>query len=1403
MAHRLCSTLSALAVLVALTAVASGEDRDDDGAAGFFTAPTPWQIRQKVDTLLADLSSGHEDEQQLLSRARRLLDEHHSLLIYSDGDYRSISDAIHRRLRSSSLEDRFVATYASEAQRQFEAIVTAPPVDQQALLHLARSLPGTPAARQAWQTLADIAWDRGQLGSFLRYSQRSQDDDPLRQARVAAAYELLETQPPAQLPQSLDQTYPLWTLPDLPPPNNLLISRPRHHRGARHQFQFSALANMGYRFAAAGGNAIAANDGNHLLLINPHNGRQITRQRLSASPRTIPHPPVHHHGVYIAISPPTMIAINEQGEVLWRHDIGYDGHNQIVTRPVVAGNTVAIAVFDGEAVSIIGRHVSSGEVQWRTMVGSMPRRPMFGAGRSSFSADIAVHQDRFVILTNNRIIAHIERNGHISAIHPYDGDSPQDHALRFHQQQDARIGHMRTDGTHLVIAPTDRRDLIIYDHSGQPVIYAGQGAGDDVVDVADGQALLVGRRITCLDLATQTPVWSIAGSQQSEFRHGVIGDNLVLVHLDDAISLLRRDDGALVSRRASARHERIAIIDGMLITSRIVLSDEHPVGQTIIGHGLPRSREELERSLAADPHDFAAHLALASLYRARHQDSNALNHLTLALENGAPAFHADDALRLALDAIRVAIGHEQDFASAQARLNRILRAIDATDSPLPLWWQGRHLEMTGQLDAARKVYQTLSKKPRQMLEGDAGLGVDSMVLAELALNRLGDQTATVLRPPPSPIAQFADGPGWSIDSPFLAPPIASSGRIIGYEAGLITARDLNSGKVLWQAIEGLKHRAMLGLQDRSGHPGGDDSLPTVVDVIPGSAAAAAGFRDGDHLRSFNNHPVNTFADLVQAISAITIGQPFTAVVQRTGPDGAREVHLSGRLGSWLSAPIAVHDDVVLIQGMTLDPQRRPRPDMINHPMITALDVQTGTPRWELDLNTRRLEQAPLIQRANTRVMSIGTHLLVHDGLSLSAYVHDTESGIRKAWTRLVEGDDLRWLTNLALGHIGVIDDETQRLDIIDLEDGRSIITVPADLNGSVLIDGQRCFTTLGDGRLMRWDLDLATRRWTSEATRLEILAVRGDSLWTRQRNGDLLLLDSQTGRVRQRFDDFIAVHQVIIAHDQVVVHGIDRSLRSILTGMGLRGGARRWTASLPDPLEIRGAVIPTHEGFAVILDALDERPGLWQIDRNGTTLGGRHLGQDEAILSTHPALITQSPTGLHRIGRPPQHRPRTIACPPVDYDQASPVDSLRRAAATASWIKSGASSISFFHHDQDLLIMVDMPAEASAVHLHIDSSVSDDDARSQRITFHYRRAPTISSQAQGWQRQMSRMIPREDGRRLFVLGLRRSALSQDRQRPRLHIPRNEPDAPPWWLREAWHRLDWRPPPPALPREAQP
>ncbi len=373
-----------------------------------------------------------------------------------------------------------------------------------------------------------------------------------------------------------------------------------------------------------------------------------------------------------------------------------------------------------------------------------------------------------------------------------------------------------------------------------------------------------------------------------------------------------------------------------------------------------------------------------------------------------------------------------------------------------------------------------------------------------------------------------------------------------------------------------------------------------VNVLPGSAAAAAGLQDGDIITALDGAAVRSFAsDLQIPIARKTLREPFMLTVRR----GERTLDLKGVLGGEQVAPIAVAQGALLVwpvlpwMGRGTPGQMQPEGTW-----VAVLDLATGQERW------RRM--VPPATRAMTppRPLLVPTPsgplaLFAEDEelVALSAAANQAEQAV---WRVPGEG---RLLSAAQVVSFTDLEGETTALWLPDpvagsavlrrVRDGRTLVRVDQGGATAPILEGSDLLVADPDGGVAAYDLAYATRRWrSSEVTR--VLAMVGDLVVALPRDGRLVVLDRSSGNLRRNLGGLVPLERQVVSGDRLIIQVQLADQRQALVALTLPGAAEAWMAPLPGAPS-RMIADPANPGGVVLTFADPAIASVVRLDREG------------------------------------------------------------------------------------------------------------------------------------------------------------------------------------------------------------
>lgn len=1415
MIRRLISRAVATA-LICIAAVPPSLDAVEHGDAEVLTAPLEVRVRtRELAAALADPPTAAGPLAQLIDRIDSALDTSANLLVADGSGLRPVGWILADSLRNSSALAAWQARSDGPAER-----LRAEATNAVGLIAVAQRYPATATAEAIWTTLADRAWDRGRLAATMAFTARLTAPDSGRRRRAQLAGQLLARPLTPSLPAGLRDLSPLWLVDDL----QLSLAGSHTPTGySRH-----ARRHAGRITYATLGERLLINDGTRALLVEPLTGETVGQPiRLGMQPPVqgpLPPATADDQAVVLGQDPrgqPRLLALDQAANVVWSSRIDIDGVQRL-SRPMILDDLVAFAAFISQRdaqerveLRLIALDRRTGAVAWNRFVAQLPPQARGGASELPVP-DLATHHHQFAILSNQGFVAWVTATGTTSALWPYanpGGDTGIDLLPR--GGDDARVGRLIGDGGFLVAAPTDNLELMVFEQPGSPRHrYLGNGSRDTLTAVAAGSALLVGRRVTLFDYANGSSLWSLpSGAGNQDTAWGVIGERSILAASGPRLVLRDRVNGHQLAVGSLSGATDLTVVDSVLVRAQI---DRDGHRAMVIGETDLRGFQRLEAAVAARPNDYRAHIALASMHRARGERDAAFQRLLQALANGAPERFAEDAAELARRDVDLALGGE-DFDTAIGRLEVVARFAPSLRGELS-WWRGRQAELAGRFDIAANAYRTVLTAQPAWLTLDHGTAADLHALAAAGLARL----EVISRPhwmeaisltAPKPVAA---GGNWQRDGRILGRPtvLADENMLIAYTSGTMQAIDLSDGSTRWRRQPGWAAPGLLGVQyNRPDGPviGGVE----ITQVLAGSAADGLGLLPGDRILEINGRRLIQANDLSDIIADVGPGDPLSVTVARAGlppidpnaePPPAEILTVAGEGGG---QPMAVIDHAagrVLMR--SLGPGRNgdrrgigrveasfAAHDLHQRPRLELYDSATGRLLWSRNLD-------PLPERAEREIIE---PFITDDGGVVFAdgpvlVRADPNNG--DTWRRDAPGPGLQRIGNGLLLARRADDQGPPRasiLHLIDATTGRTLFTIPGTADEPVLIGGGDLITVLPGNRLACWDLGRGRLRWTNSEGSLQPLALAGDALLVRDRDLRIQVLDRGNGTIRRRVGEWASVLDWVQIGDQLVVHARDRHRDQLIASIGLRGGAVLWSQRIPGSVEVlsgREGLRAMGNGIGVTLRDAESGSATLQLDAQGRLLSARRLvrGRAHVIDGAHGRLEVTA-TGLihHAMGMPNPLEPWEPTPLEANAAQRSLAGMVASQMGEFDWQASGNSAWATAQIDGDLVLVARIAADEDGLVVRLGDTASAIDPGGQALWCRHSRIPSLNRDDIGW--RLVAAVPIEtdeataDGAWTIAVRLG-PPLLEPGARPALRVrparaPAESSNTPPWWLLRGW------------------
>jgi outer membrane protein assembly factor BamB len=1373
---------------------APGLLRGAEEGTGIIVA-TPWEVRRSAAELIEDLTQKRDELPRLLDRVQALLADHGADPVPYGKAWTPLSQAMAAELERLGLADAYRAAYGPAAERELRELLAAPVLNETALTKLAQHYPGTAAAQETWRVLANRAWDRGHLGSYLHRARNGGETiDPELRKRVIAAREMLRPKHELDLPATLDGLVEMWSIADLP------LSQQRGTLSVNRRDD-EEIVPARFAFSSVDRDVAAVSDGRIAFVFDPLFGERVGAvHELVDEPAggTNPEPLVDGLGFVIPAmetgGTPLLLALDHNGERRWRSNIGTEGASGL-SSPVILDDLIAIAVTvptgGGAELRVVALERTTGEVRWNVLVAKDPRgiRHRFRHfNNPATPPSCTVHAGALVVLSHSGILAELGVNGQLRRVWNYVSAAAA--APQLLDYRGERLGAVRSDGRYLVATPADTSSLLIIGPDDtEPQIYTGLGASDGLLDVADGHALLAGTRITSIDLTTANPDWTKAVGAAAAPRWGRLGRERALVVLDSPevigqqIHLLSRRDGKQLGERPIGGDDSLTVAGDLLVRAG---PDTTTEGDTriIVGYGDERGFQRLRERSEQEPTNPRPLIGLASLYRARGQLPEAYDHLTRALELGAPPAMAEAAARLARRLVDLSLGGE-GFATAVTRLERLGPFVPGIAAEAD-WWRGRNAELAGDIAASAAAYRKAASGEIGLVSFVDGLAVDRHALAAMGLFRIGQGPRPAwAQVSDAPAAAIASTASWALEQRFLTDPIVTDSQILGYTGGHVTALSLTDASVLWRRTAPEGDPAFLGV--RMVGNGGNGSVR--IELIPGSAAEAAGFKDGDHITHFNTQELAGFKSLVDAITASGPAGEFTAQVLRADDTGtSTAIELSGSLGSQLLQPVTASDGLLLCRRMTLVDQARGgwrlAPDRMRDPTVEVLDLNTGTVVWRKQLLTAGDRQT----QAEPILLPGGILLVVEDD-GLEAL--DLRDKHKRLWTLPEVGAGTQALQILP-GGLVLLAGTHGTARVVDARNGALLMELPVRSDTSLLLADGDCFARLPDGRLAAWDIGVGRQRWTRDRGEVEPLLAAGDAVYVLDAQRRLAVLDRPSGKTRRTYGAWPTIHETLVTAKRLFVHARNADGVDAIAAVDRATGSVLWGTKLPERLELRGRLFAVGDGVGCVLDTLDQPPGLLVLDNEGEIAMAHLLADDESVVASAAGVIANGPRGVRLLPPLIPHNGVPLDCPLVAAGKDLPA-AAADAQEVGTWNEVGKGRYLVARSGKDLLILVRVAQGSGGVTIHLADQGPEANTPTQSLVVRPGHSPVFDRRDGGWHLSGVRRINQDEAEWTVVIRLTPPQLRLAATGIVIRAAADgEVDGPaaPWWLRNTWRTVSW-------------
>ena len=1325
----------------------------------------------------------------LIERVQQLLAKHGDSMIIRGEICAPIAELFAMKLAEHQLLEPFVRTFNGIAERRLKDAL-AERAGESELRTIALSYPGTPAARAAWQWLADAAWDTGRLGLYLDYAQRAGESDSEKLAkRLQAAFVLLAPDKSLDLPSTLDGLEEMWRI-DLT--EAMTGSRPAPlmgDRALRRVRRNQLPVQQRYSITTSAGELSAASDGQSFFLFDHLIGRLIGDIRpLGSMPMgSLPSRPAVMRDGFVGLGwvedHAVLVALDRLGEEKWRANSPSFGNLPALSAPIVMDNLVVFSALvignnEGAELRALAFRADNGRPVWNTLVTriSIPRQMLFTGSEFGLTAPaITSHGGSIMILSNNGMIARIGIDGNVTRLWTYPSVSDEFVDGFGNRPISTRQGAIISDGTWLAASPVDSPGVVLMMGPDDiaPRRYQGDGANGEVLDVAHGVALLAGtRNLALLNLKTAISPWAISFSGGRDGVHGRIGTDQVLVGTNEQLALIDFKTGRMISSRGLGQGMSLALTADLVMAA---------TSDRVIGWGRGASfLERLSKAAAAKPNDYRPWGTLASFYDSRGEKERSFSCLIEALQRGATADYAERAARLVRAQLELNAGDKTTFAVPLAKLQSLTTYHDRLIGEVALW-EGRHAELQGDTATATTLYRkaSLGSDYRMLLKDRLEVSVHA--LAQSGLARLAGQATRPVklvhqRPLPKANSLWKS-PGKRGITTLLAGDLA-----VGFSDGFLNAVRVADGVESWRRKP---VRQLLGVIS-SPNPTVDteEGIP-IAEVVLGSSAAGAGMRNGDILLTFQGRKTTNFErDLRAVVTAMAPATPFTMTVRRAG----EVIELRGILGGEPVEPLAANSKTLLLW-KTLpitNPQARQQaaPEGM---WFSAVDIASGNELFRYALRPTDDQGVAPPQPLLTDDDYILTQE-ANDLICLSAHGNKPGEEPVPLWRLPLGENGMSQMRLLSDGLLWLPEDGRNRIHIVDLTTGRTLYVLPEDEAADPILVGDLCYCLGQAGRITCWDLGVGRQRWRTEKVYGRLHAVSGDGIYASDDQNQLVVLDAFSGDVRRRFGDWSTIESVMSDANylSVFVRRTDRS--QALARISLVGGHVVWEQRLPPGVEVQKLISATDAFGAILSDGPSKRT-LFIVGLDGTIRTACPIGLEDKILPIAGSVLSYGVDGLQVLPNFTPQAAQPIPClliDDLDKKEKDLVKIYKHVRASLQWQTVGTAAYALTRLRGSLIVFTRLGPDGASVTLRLADGDSTIDAIGQMASF----TPTHPQFTGGgaWVVDAAQRIS-SDGEPI-VLGLRLQASPERLPASQLSVRAacgNDSDAPnaPWWLQRVW------------------
>jgi hypothetical protein len=214
-------------------------------------------------------------------------------------------------------------------------------------------------------------------------------------------------------------------------------------------------------------------------------------------------------------------------------------------------------------------------------------------------------------------------------------------------------------------------------------------------------------------------------------------------------------------------------------------------------------------------------------------------------------------------------------------------------------------------------------------------------------------------------------------------------------------------------------------------------------------------------------------------------------------------------------------------------------------------------------------------------------------------------------------DDLLWIPDSKKHHAAIVDVASRQVRVVFPEEPASI----------PLLAGPYVLSLNDDGIITCRDIATGKQVWQSAKGYNFRFAARGDNIYACDNEHHLAILDTASGKLLRRFDEWIVNDDWLLNQDRVGLHVSTPSHVEILVSIAISIGKVEWQHELPMGAHVEGLVLPP-DGFGCVLGDAPNARSLLVMSSDGKIRQNCWLKPDEVVIPTPGRVIASGPNGL-------------------------------------------------------------------------------------------------------------------------------------------------------------------------------